>query len=102
MEASAQKLQIWAFYATKCLFKIWANKAIQNELSVMDTKQNIATKVYDRGYKRAALQCKNKLHKIKIFCYRLIAQILTMLSSCYTLESPVSTKGLKIDRKTKI
>ncbi len=59
-EASAQKLQIWAFYQAKCLFTMWANKAIQYDLSVTDRKQNIwqniATKVYDGGYKRVALQ----------------------------------------------
>ena len=48
-----------SFYRTKCLFKIWANESIQQELSAMRRKQNIwqniATNVYDGGYKRTAL-----------------------------------------------
>ena len=61
------------FYGTKCLFKIWANESIRQELSAMGRKQNIwqniATNAFDGGYKRTALQCKNKLHK-KFFFYR--------------------------------
>ena len=42
-------------YGTKCLFKIWANGSIQQELSAMGRKQNIwkniATNAYDGGYK---------------------------------------------------
>ena len=45
-----------SFYGTKCLFKIWANESIQQELSAMGRKQNIwqniATNAYDGGYKR--------------------------------------------------
>ena len=56
-----------SFYGTKCLFKIWANESIQQELSAIGRTQNIwqniATNAYDGGYKRTALQCKNKLHK---------------------------------------
>ncbi len=53
-----------SFYETKCLFKIWTNEAIQQELSAVGRKQNIwqniATKIYHGGYKHTAL---NKLHK---------------------------------------
>ena len=30
-----------SFYGTKCLFKIWANESIQQELLAMGRKQNI-------------------------------------------------------------
>ena len=43
-----------SFYGTKCLFKIWANESIQQELSAMGRKQNIwqniATNAYDGRY----------------------------------------------------
>ena len=43
-----------SFYGTKCLFKLWANESIQQELSAMGTcrKQNIWQNIATNAFKR--------------------------------------------------
>ena len=62
-EASGQKNQNFGYYETEWLVKLWADKEIQQPLSVMSRKQNIsceniAAKLNDNGYKRTASHCK--------------------------------------------
>ena len=40
-EARAQKNQNWSNYEAKCLFELWADKEIQQQLSAIGRKRNI-------------------------------------------------------------